>query len=54
MPDKIMLVPECHVDTALARVLLADHLTLINHQQGITKVARACYALASVLSVAEK
>lgn len=41
MPDKIMLVPECHVDTALARVLLADHLTLINHQQGITKVAKS-------------
>lgn len=35
-----MFVPECHVDTALSRLLLADHLTLINHQQGITKVAK--------------
>lgn len=35
-----MFVPECHVDTALTRVLLADRLTFINHKHGIPKVAR--------------
>jgi hypothetical protein len=33
-------VPECHVDTALTRTLLADRLTFINHKHGIPKVAR--------------
>ncbi len=39
MPENVMFVPECHVDTALTRTLLADRLTFINHQHGISKVA---------------
>ena len=39
MPENVLFVPECHVDTALARTLLADRLTFINHQHGISKVA---------------
>ena len=39
MPENVLFVPECHVDTALTRVLLADRLTFINHQHGISKVA---------------
>jgi len=40
MPEKVMFVPECYVDTALTQVLLADRLTFINHQKTISKVAR--------------
>ena len=40
MPEHVLFVPECHVDTALTQVLLADRLTFINHQKGIPKVAR--------------
>lgn len=40
MPENVLFVPECHVDTALTQVLLADRLTFINHQKGIPKVAR--------------
>ena len=40
MPENVLFVPECHVDTALARTLLAQRLTFINHQHGISKVAR--------------
>ncbi|HEX8657933.1 MAG TPA: hypothetical protein VF690_10380 [Hymenobacter sp.] len=39
MPESVLFVPECHVDTALTRTLLADRLTFINHQHGISKVA---------------
>ncbi|GAB2694139.1 hypothetical protein GCM10011495_20820 [Hymenobacter frigidus] len=39
MPENVLFVPECHVDTALTRSLLADRLTFINHQHGISKVA---------------
>lgn len=39
MPENVLFVPECHVDTALTRTLLADRLTFINHQHGISKVA---------------
>ena len=39
MPENVLFVPECHVDTALTRYLLADRLTFINHQHGISKVA---------------
>ena len=35
----LLLVPECHADTALARSLLSDRLSFINHQHGISKVA---------------
>jgi len=41
MPENVLFVPECHVDTALTRTLLADRLTFINHQHGISKVANA-------------
>ena len=39
MPESVLFVPECHVDTALTRTLLAERLTFINHQHGIYKVA---------------
>ena len=39
MPENVLFVPECHVDTALTRTLLADRLTFINHQHGISQVA---------------
>ncbi|MBD2767317.1 hypothetical protein IC235_05370 [Hymenobacter sp. BT664] len=39
MPENVMFVPECHVDTALTRTLLAHRLSFINHQHGISKVA---------------
>lgn len=41
-----MFIPECHVDTALARVLLAGRLTFVNHQHGISQVAHALQAQA--------
>ena len=40
MPEKVLFVPECHVDTALTQSLLSYRLTFINHQHGIPKVAR--------------
>jgi len=40
MPEHVLFVPECHVDTALARVLLAGRLTFINHQHGIPNVGK--------------
>jgi hypothetical protein len=40
MLEQVLFVPECHVDTALAQVLLADRLSFINHQKSISKVAR--------------
>jgi hypothetical protein len=39
MPEQVLFVPECHIDTALTRTLLAQRLTFINHQHGISKVA---------------
>ncbi len=39
MPENVLFVPECHVDTALTRTLLADRLIFINHQHGISKIA---------------
>ena len=47
MREKVAFVPECHVDTALAKVLLADRLTFINHQKSISKVARVLQAQAA-------
>jgi hypothetical protein len=41
MPENVMFLPECHVDTALTRTLLAQRLSFINHQHSITKVANA-------------
>ena len=43
MPENVLFVPECHVDTALTRTLLADRLTFINHQHGISKVANVLH-----------
>lgn len=39
MPENVLFVPECHVDTALTRTLLAGRDSFLNHQHGITKVA---------------
>ena len=39
MPENVMFLPECHVDTALPRTLLSQRLTFINHKHGIPKVA---------------
>ena len=47
MREQVVFVPECHVDTALAQVLLADRLTFINHQKSISKVARVLQAQAA-------
>lgn len=42
MPENIMFLPECHVDTALARVLVESRpLQFINHKHGISQVANA-------------
>ena len=41
MPENVLFVPECHVDTALARVLLAGRLTFIDHKHGIPNVGKA-------------
>lgn len=38
MPENVQFVPECHVDTALARALLAGRLSFINQQHGIPNV----------------
>lgn len=46
MPEDVMFVPECHVDTALARVLLAGRLEFINHQHGIPNVGKVLQAQA--------
>ena len=32
MPEQVMFVPECHVDTALVHALVADRRTLITTQ----------------------
>jgi hypothetical protein len=39
MPENVMFVPECHVDTALTQALLSYRLSFINHQHGISQVA---------------
>ena len=40
MVENIMFLPECHVDTALARVLIEIRpLHFINHKHGISQVA---------------
>ena len=41
MPDSILFLPECHVDTALARTLLYDRQKLVNHIKGVSKVGEA-------------
>lgn len=46
MLEQVLFVPECHVDTALTQVLLADRLSFINHQKSISKVARVLQAQA--------
>lgn len=38
MPEQVLFVPECHVDTALTHVLLAGRRSFFNHQHGISKV----------------
>lgn len=40
MPENVLFVPECHVDTALTQALLSYRLPFINHQHGISRVAR--------------
>ncbi|RZJ61081.1 MAG: hypothetical protein EOO58_02195 [Hymenobacter sp.] len=40
MPN-LLLVPECHADTALARALVQDRVDLVYHQHGISKVGLA-------------
>jgi hypothetical protein len=47
MPENVLFVPECHVDTALARTLLAGRLTFINHQHGIPNVGKVLAGLAT-------
>ncbi len=37
----LLLVPECHADTALARALVQNQLDLVYHQHGISVVGRA-------------
>lgn len=41
MPENVLFVPECHVDTALARTLLAGRLSFIDHKHGIPNVGKA-------------
>ena len=41
MAERVMFVPECHVDTALAHVLLADRRNFVNHVHGVPNVAKA-------------
>jgi len=40
MPENVMFVPECHVDTALTQALLAYRYSFINHQHGISRVGK--------------
>ena len=47
MPEQVLFVPECHVDTALARALLAGRDSFFNHQHGISKVANLLRAQAA-------
>lgn len=46
MPENVLFVPECHVDTALTQALLSYRLTFINHQHGIPKVGHVLQAQA--------
>ena len=46
MLEQVLFIPEYHVDTALAQVLLADRLSFINHQKSVSKVARVLQAQA--------
>lgn len=41
MPENVLFVPECHVDTALAYSLLAGRRTFIDHKHGIPEVGNA-------------
>lgn len=43
MPDSILFLPECHVDTALMRALLYDRQKLITHIKGAPKVGDALH-----------
>ncbi len=43
MPEHVLFVPECHVDTALARTLLAGRLPFIDHKHGIPNVGNALH-----------
>ncbi|NVO31387.1 hypothetical protein [Hymenobacter lapidiphilus] len=43
MPNSILFLPECHVDTALMRALLYDRQKLIIHIKGAPKVGDALY-----------
>lgn len=47
MPESVMFVSECHVDTALTRALLLGRLEFINHQHGITSVANVLQSQAA-------
>lgn len=46
MPDSILFVPECHVDTALTRTLLLDRQKLIVHKKGAPNVGNELHAQA--------
>jgi hypothetical protein len=41
MPSSIVLVPECHIDTALVRTLVFGDLKIIDHKHGISSVAKS-------------
>ncbi|MBT2556253.1 hypothetical protein J7E24_00490 [Hymenobacter sp. ISL-91] len=43
MPESILFLPECHVDTALMRALLYDRQKLITHIKGAPKVGDALH-----------
>ena len=46
MPDSILFVPECHVDTALTRTLIQDQRKLIVHKKGAPNVGNELHAQA--------
>lgn len=47
MPEQVLFVPECHVDTGLTRELLGGRDSFFNHQHGISKVANLLRAQAA-------
>ena len=44
MPENVMFVPECHIDTATTQSLLSNRLKFINHKHGITQVTNVLKA----------
>lgn len=47
MPDSFVLVPECHVDTALAHALVLGRRKLVEHFKGKANVGKRLDALAA-------